>query len=227
MTSFISRLLFSFALGALGIAIGFPSAHLAAVTASKPSLPAVDPALTRPRFELTVDRESVLSDDVLEEASQVLLKTATDLAEQLQEAPRQTVRFQLLSENRFRALYNPPEWTAALFEDGLVSVPVPARSHGFRRELLRTLRHEYAHGVVAELSAGRCPAWFDEGFAQIVEGAPSAWLRQTTRKWLQARASLPLKTLSDGFFHLASADVPVAYAQSRVAVQELLDRHGM
>jgi len=84
------------------------------------------------------------------------------------ERPTPVVAF---SPGRFRQATGSDHWVGGLY-DGQLKLPVdedvlddPERLD----ELVRVVRHEFAHVVVRGL-APECPAWFHEGLAQYLEG---------------------------------------------------------
>ena len=93
------------------------------------------------------------------------------------------------------------------------------------QELIRTLRHEYVHAVTAELSGSKCPAWVDEGLAQIFERSSETELRNVLSKWTKKNQFIPLSQLEKGFIALDHNFAAAAYAESFFAMQMLLREH--
>jgi len=84
--------------------------------------------------------------------------------------PRQKVPVLLLAEAEFHSATGSVHWVGGVY-DGQIKVPVKpeeGRPGADRAALLRTLRHEFAHVVVKELSPS-CPNWLNEGIAQYFE----------------------------------------------------------
>jgi len=90
--------------------------------------------------------------------------------------------------------------------------------------LRKTIRHEYVHAVIARLSGNRCPAWFDEGLAQVFEG------KRLTREDYQelvafekTTASIKLEHFGDGFTSLTRRKALDAYRFSLYATLHLVN----
>ncbi len=80
----------------------------------------------------------------------------------------------------FREANALPTWAAGLY-DGKIRLPVTTAMRTRADLLQATVRHEYTHHVVQQLAAGRCPAWLNEGLAQMAEG-----IRLTDQRELRA-----------------------------------------
>ena len=117
-----------------------------------------------------------------------------------------------------------PEWTSAVFYRGKIIIPTNSRPT--MSELRRTLRHEYAHAVIAELSASRCPAWLDEGLAQYLEGEINPRLGPALRRLISSGSAFSLSDLREGFFSMAEGDAASAYAQSLFVTRNLINSSG-
>ncbi len=130
----------------------------------------------------------------------------------------------LYPSEEFNDITRAPSWTGGIY-DGRIKLPV--RGLEADNPLLdRALRHEYAHVVVVKLSAGHSPVWLNEGVSIWAEedhdGDRVAWAYDTI-----ARHQLfSLRDLEQPFAQLAANRVPVAYAQSYLAVRAIIDRFG-
>jgi tetratricopeptide (TPR) repeat protein len=130
----------------------------------------------------------------------------------------------LYDEEEFHDITQAPTWMGALY-DGRIKLPVRGLDHG--SELLdRTVRHEYAHVVVSQLTKGRCPVWLNEGVAiwaeEQTDGERVEWAQRT----ISDQELFHLGQLNDAFTDLPPSRVPIAYAQSYLAVRALLDAEG-
>lgn len=182
-----------------------------------------------PRFTLHVGLDAqpsapVSLDTVLNTALSSLNDTYEELTAAMNVQPRKKVVLRLLTPAEFRAETGAPEWTSAMYFRDEISIPVTANVN--LEELRRAVRHEYVHAVVAEISEHRCPAWLDEGLAQIVEGDVNPLLGPALRAWISGNDSMPLAWLQNGFTTLDSEVVPAAYAESLFATRLLLKRAG-
>ena len=90
-------------------------------------------------------------------------------------------------------------------------------------QLEKVLTHEFTHALVESLSPRRTPTWLNEGLAVVFENGDLTWAEQTIRS---ATALVPLSQLHDSFLKLPPDQVPLAYAESAVAVRMLLERSG-
>ena len=79
---------------------------------------------------------------------------------------------------------------------------------------------------MSQLSRNRCPVWFNEGVALWAEedqpGDKLAWAQAA----IAGKPLFRLQDLEGKFTGLAADRVQVAYAQSYLAVQTLLDAYG-
>lgn len=184
------------------------------------------------RFILHIDKHRSNSgdirgpEDLASHSLSVLNRTYDDLQEIFASAPTKKVVLKFLSPAEFRRQTGAPAWTSAMFYRDEITVPM-AEDHAIDyEELGRALRHEYVHAYVAEVSKYRCPAWLDEGVAQLIEGDANPLLGPALRKWVARNPAIPLDWLHNGFTTLDSAIVPAAYAQSLFATRVLVEKHG-
>ncbi len=143
-----------------------------------------------------------------------------DLERDLEDSPRDTIMVILYTGQAFYDVTQAPSWTGALF-DGKIRVPLEGLT-SVTPELRSVLRHEMTHSFVRARAKGRCPAWLNEGLAQVEEGKTSA--RYAAR--LQ-NGRLPLTALTEPFAGLDASVVPAAYAVSLAAVEMLKQSQGL
>ena len=199
---------------AAGLSIWLFAAMGAAQAAPPPALLAINVEAD----ETVAEQAKLVPTDVIRLAMQ-------QVSERLGAANAQPLRLQLLSPRAFRNRSSSP-WATAMFSDGKILLPAGASAFSDRDEFERTIAHEYVHAVVAELSGYRCPAWLDEGLAQLLEGGDRPDLERTLEHWLQQHAPVPLSTLDKGFLSLPEAEAKVAYAESYYAARLLIAEHG-
>jgi len=156
----------------------------------------------------------------------ILDNTYEHLKESFGIEPQTKVVLRFLTPKEFHKRTSAPAWTSAMFLKGEISIPLTSMKNVNMRELTRAIRHEYVHAVVAELSAKNCPAWVDEGLAQLFEGEVNPLLGPAMRDWISENEALPLTWLRNGFLSLNDKLVPVAYAQSLFATRKLLRANG-
>ncbi len=111
-------------------------------------------------------------------------------------------------------------WTGGLF-DGRIRLPV-AEFSANRDAIARTLRHEYTHLAIQDLTR-RCPVWLNEGLAQILEGrqVSDSRLRVAGKPWRRVE-SMPASWVS-----IVDADeVGRLYAGAHVMTDAMVRRVG-
>ncbi|MCB0325137.1 MAG: hypothetical protein KDD69_16245 [Bdellovibrionales bacterium] len=186
---------------------------------------------TTPRFTLYIGSDSkpsepINADEVAEQSLKILNTTYEELSRIFRTQPKRKVVLRFLSPTEFRRQTGAPEWTSAMYFRDEITIPLTKANAWERDELHRALRHEYVHAVIAELSDYRCPAWLDEGVAQLLEGQINPLLGPALRRWVGLNPAIPLEWLQNGFTTLESAYVPAAYAQSLFATRKLIQQHG-
>jgi len=148
-----------------------------------------------------------------------------DLSLELDYNPHETIVVLLYPDQAFRDITRSPSWVGAL-NDGKIRVPVSGLK-SMTPELARVLRHELTHSFVRQITLGRCPTWFNEGLAQLEEGATTAALgSQLARAFVNNK--LPaFSALEASFMDLSSEQVGLAYAKSLAGLEYLRDTYGM
>ncbi len=141
---------------------------------------------------------------------------------QFGDVPPFNLKIKLLDPTSFFKLTKAPAWTNALYYQNQILLPV--RKNYSERSLLRTLNHEFAHALTASISKERCPGWLDEGIAQLVEDSEHPLLRKVLQEWLSEEPLLDLNLLQAGFTKLESNLIPIAYAQSLVILDLLIEK---
>ena len=186
-----------------------------------------------PRFILHPDRNTPISepsnikDNFSFTAQRMLSVIAAEVNRIIGYTPQQLISISVLDKHEFALRTGAPDWTSAMYFRGEIILPYDGRKPTSFSDLHRALRHEYTHALIAEISHYRCPAWLDEGLAQIVEGSPNQLLGPTLRSWINENESLPLDWLIPGFTLLDEEIVPVAYGQSLFVTRHLLNSKGM
>jgi tetratricopeptide (TPR) repeat protein len=145
-----------------------------------------------------------------------------ELEQDLDVYPQETIVVLLYPDQTFRDITRSPSWSGAL-NDGKIRVPVSGLS-SMTYELARTLKHELTHSFVRQVMLGRSPVWFNEGLAELEEGATTASLGTALAR---NYADLPsFLSLEKPFTGLAPTAVPLAYAKSLAALEYLRDTGG-
>ena len=135
--------------------------------------------------------------------------------------PSDAVVVMLYTEQQFRDVTRAPEWSDGVY-DGRIRIPAAGASK--RPDTFeRVLVHELAHAMITSIAADGVPAWLHEGLAQHFEGENVAAAR---RRLKAAGRVIPLSNLEVSFTHLDAAGARIAYDQSLIAVDMLLQRPG-
>ena len=119
----------------------------------------------------------------------------------------------------FKDITRSPTWVGAL-NDGKIRVPVSGLSQ-MNAELARVLKHELTHSFVRQITAGRCPTWFNEGLAQLEEGATTATLGSQLARAASAGELPSFQSLEGPFMNMPQDQVALAYAKSLAALEYL------
>ena len=135
--------------------------------------------------------------------------------------PSEIITVILYTEEQFRDITRSPTWAGALY-DGKIRVPMRGALTD-PQQLEKVLAHEFTHALVRNLAPHGAPTWLDEGLAVAFEKGEPGWAEQVIRR---AGTVIPLAQLHDGFLKLPAEQVPLAYAESALAVQMLLERSG-
>jgi tetratricopeptide (TPR) repeat protein len=148
----------------------------------------------------------------------------TALERDLQTSPREPITVILYPGQAFYDVTQAPSWTGALF-DGKIRVPIEGLT-GITPQLNAVLKHEMTHSFVRARSQGRCPAWLNEGLAQIEEGRSSV---RDTAALLQGleQSHVPLAALAGGFGGMQAQSARAAYIVSLAATEMIRDQSGI
>jgi tetratricopeptide (TPR) repeat protein len=139
--------------------------------------------------------------------------------------PRSSVPVVLYTSQAFFDVTRAPTWIGAL-NDGKLRIPL----HGVDSvtpELSRIVRHELTHTFVNQLSASRCPAWLNEGIAQMLEPRALASRGARLAQLLKAEREIPLNMLERGFGSFSTEEAVLAYDESLLAANYLDAHYGM
>jgi tetratricopeptide (TPR) repeat protein len=139
--------------------------------------------------------------------------------------PEERVPVVLYASEDFHDITQTPEWTGGMY-DGRIKLPSRGFEGGDRAVIERTLRHEYGHVLVNQLSLGRAPVWLNEGVAIWCEEERDGDREEWAYRALSGQVLFSLHELEGSFTRLPPDRVHVAYAQSYLAIRQLVDRSG-
>jgi tetratricopeptide (TPR) repeat protein len=154
-------------------------------------------------------------------ATEILNAAFWRIAATLGVHPADSVVVMLYTERQFRDITKAPDWADGVY-DGRIRIPA-AGAGGALPSFERVLIHELAHAMIANAAPRGVPAWLHEGLAQYLEGEDP----QAARGRLKAMGSgrmIPLSRLEGSFSRLGAAQAVVAYDQSLVAVDVIMQR---
>jgi tetratricopeptide (TPR) repeat protein len=160
-----------------------------------------------------------------EEVLKTLEAAFQDLQRQLEVYPHETIVVLLYPDMAFRDITSLPEWVGAV-NDGKIRIPISGVST-MTLELARILKHELTHSFVRQVALDRCPMWFNEGLAQLEEGATTARLGSQLARAFVLGLIPPYSALEGTFMNLPADDAGLAYAKSLAALEYLRDTHGL
>ena len=152
---------------------------------------------------------------------QVLESSYWSIGKTLNSYPGETLTVVLYTNKQFQDVTRAPAWAGGGF-DGRIRLAVGGAMRT-PAALDRVVRHELVHAVIQHAAPRNVPTWVNEGLASVLEGSGSAWVSQTLARTGEV---FPLEDLSDGFEHLDGREAMVAYAESAVAAQLLVERVG-
>jgi tetratricopeptide (TPR) repeat protein len=135
--------------------------------------------------------------------------------------PEQVITVVLYTQEQFRDITRSPDWAAAVY-DGRIRVPMRGALQR-PEELERVLAHEFTHALVRSIAPRGVPTWLNEGLAVLFEPEGRSWAEEQLSK---TTTRLPADTLSGSFAGLSGAKARLAYAQSAVAVDKLIELSG-
>ena len=127
----------------------------------------------------------------------------------------------VLNQKDFFNLTKVPNWVNAIYFKKHIVFPIDDNKK-FDINFLKSIRHEYMHAFINNLSKGKCANWFDEGLAQWAEGSTEPKLWENLESFLQVHYALSISNLESSYTTLPTQLVPVAYAESLFSVKYLI-----
>jgi len=134
-------------------------------------------------------------------------------------SPPEVIVALLYPNQAFQDITRSPTWVGAI-NDGKIRVPVSGLNQ-VNAELARVLKHELTHSFVRQITMGRCPTWFNEGLAQLEEGATTATMGAQLARALATGRLPSFPALEGPFLNLPQDQVALAYAKSLAALEYL------
>ena len=169
----------------------------------------------------TVLFEGPADEEVARRALELLEAAYWRVGTALYTFPEGVITVVLYTQEQFRDITRSPDWAAALY-DGRIRVPMRGALQR-PEELERVLAHEFTHALVRSIAPRGVPTWLNEGLAVVFEPDGRAWAQAQLAK---SEKRLRSDTLAGSFAKLSGADARIAYAQSAIAVDQLIELAG-
>lgn len=193
-----------------------------------------DRQIQTPRFTLVLESQnkdlnhnSKSFPSIASIALELLEKQAAEINRVFSIVPKSRITLRLIKQSDYAFATGAPQWTSAMFYNGEISIPYKSQEMIDISDLEKSIRHEYVHAVVAELSNYGAPAWIDEGLAQYIEGQQNRRVSPALRNWARSKEIFSLASLHDGFLDLTPELAAVAYGESLFAAKTLINRFGV
>ncbi len=179
--------------------------------------------LRSPHFLLRYD--GTIAEGISGEVLKTLEAVFYDLERDLDFYPTETIVVLLYPSQAFRDITRAPNWMGALY-DGKIRLPVSGLTT-MTPELASVLKHELTHSFVRLITQGACPTWFNEGLAQMEQGATTASVGAPLARALASGQIPPLSRLESSFANIPPDQITLVYAESLAAVEYLRDTQGL
>lgn len=149
----------------------------------------------------------------------VLESAYWSIGKQLDIYPPSALEVILYSNEQFRDITRAPAWAGGGY-DGRIRLPIGGALKA-PATLDRVVVHEYVHSVVRTAGGNGVPAWIDEGLASHLESGDKTWMVRTLKS---SNERIKLEDLVEGFGNFNGREALLAYAESQVAGQLLVER---
>jgi tetratricopeptide (TPR) repeat protein len=138
--------------------------------------------------------------------------------------PAQNIDVILYTKRDFFDVTQAPAWVS--LNDGKLRIPLQG-VNTMTPALEHVLKHELARSFVRIMAGGRCPAWLNQGLAQMLEPRSSSPDALMLAHLFAQHKEIPLATLDPPFGDLPPQQAEFAYAESLAVVQFLAAKYGM
>lgn len=175
-------------------------------------------------FDIKFAKETSTSYNVYD-LKQTLRKAFREVGQNLHYYPHRTVAVILYAEEDYRKLHEVPEWSSGAY-DGKIRIPISGNGTLENSRLKQIIWHEYAHVVIRDITAGRCPIWLNEGIADYHGYLFAPFNPALLREAYLAGKLFSLKQLEEFGTFTDTKKIRLAYAQSYSIVNFIIDRWG-
>lgn len=180
-------------------------------------------AIQRNHFRIRYDPSIEGARHVADRVIGMLEKARREVRSVVNHQTDRSVPVVLYTPERFRSYMGGHGWTRGVY-DGKIRIPF--EEGGIPDQSLQALAtHEYVHAVIYEMSEDRCPAWLNEGLAQVLAGEWNAAAGRVARGMIAENRFISLSNLDESFLRLPADRVEQAYIESYIVVDFMLDRY--
>jgi len=141
------------------------------------------------------------------------------VGKQLDIYPGAALEVILYSNKQFQDITRAPAWAGGGY-DGRIRLPIGGALRA-PQTLDRVVVHEYVHSVIRSAAPTGLPAWINEGIASYLEPGDKTWV---TRALKSSTERISLDDLAGGFGRFDGQMALLAYAESHVAAELLVER---
>ena len=180
-----------------------------------------DSFASRPGIRFSVLFEGPAQQPIADRVAASLEAAYVRIGKALNAYPSETITAILYTKEQFRDITKSPTWAVGAY-DGRIRIPVLGALHT-PAELDRVVTHEFVHALVRSVAPRGVPTWLNEGLATYFEPADHRWAQQRLRA---APSLIPLARLEQRFGDFDGDEATLAYAESMVAAQVLIERLG-
>jgi tetratricopeptide (TPR) repeat protein len=175
----------------------------------------------RPGVRFNVLFEGTTHKALGDRVGRVLETAYTRVGKALNSYPSEALSVVLYTDQQFQDITRGPAWAGGQF-DGRIRLAVGGALNS-PRALDRVVTHEFVHAAIASLAPRNVPNWIHEGLASLFDSTDQTWV---TRVLSQTKGRIQLEHLEGTFSRFDSSTAIVAYAESTVAAQVLVERLG-
>jgi tetratricopeptide (TPR) repeat protein len=151
--------------------------------------------------------------------TKVLESAYWSVGKQIDIYPSAALEVILYSNKQFQDITRAPAWAGGGY-DGRIRLPIGGALKS-PQALDSVVIHEYVHSVVRTAGGDHVPAWIHEGLASHLEPGDKTWVARALKT---SPERIPLEDLVEGFSGFDGNTALLAYAQSQVAGQLLVER---
>jgi len=174
------------------------------------------------RFVISYDAElkSHLASDILSALEDAYSNVGRDLST----FPTGRITVILYTKKDYKSVTAGPDWSGGLY-DGKIRLPIGGAQE-LTDQLKSVLFHEYTHVVVQEITHGNCPAWLNEGLAELEGRKISSHPAVKPGSSAKSGSFIPFAKMEAGFSSLSTQEAAQSYQQSFSLVNFMVSTYG-